>query len=65
MIHKYSQKCSQFFDINNVGLCETNEWLQTFTWIYNQLTLDVQASLLNREAEKYDSPLKDYLDTIC
>ena len=33
---QYSQKCSQFFDINNVGLYETNEWLQTASWIYNK-----------------------------
>ena len=62
LVRKYSQKCSQFFEINNVGLCETNEWLQTATWIYKNLTIEVNATLLNREAQKYDSPLKDYLE---
>ncbi len=32
------------------------------TWIYKNLTIEVNATLLNREAEKYDSPLKDYLE---
>lgn len=62
LIQKYSQKCNQFFDINNIGLYKTNEWLQTFGIKYNQLTLDVQTSLLNRKAEKYDDALKDYLN---
>lgn len=61
LIKKYSQKCNQFFDINNIGLYKTNEWLQTFSIKYNQLTLDVQTSLLNRKASIYDEALKDYL----
>ncbi|WP_342598496.1 Spo0B domain-containing protein [Psychrobacillus sp. FSL H8-0483] len=62
LIHMYSQKCNQFFDINNAGLLKTNEWLQTFTMKYNHMTLDVQTSLLKRGAEKYDVALRDYLD---
>lgn len=62
LIRKYSQKCTQFFDINNIGLYKTNEWLETFSIKYNQLTLDVQTSLLNRKADKYDDALIDYLD---
>ena len=61
LIQKYSQKCTQFFDINNIGLYKTNEWLQTFNIKYNQLTLDVQTSLLNKKADKYDDALRDYL----
>ncbi|SDM80855.1 stage 0 sporulation protein B (sporulation initiation phosphotransferase) [Psychrobacillus sp. OK028] len=62
LIQKYSQKCNQFFDINNIGLYKTNEWLQTFSIKYNQLTLDVQTSLLNKKADKYDEALIDYLN---
>lgn len=62
LIQKYSQKCTQFFDINNIGLYKTNEWLQTFSIKYNQLTLDVQTSLLNRKADNYDDALIDYLN---
>lgn len=62
LIQKYSQKCNQFFDINNIGLYKTNEWLQTFSIKYNQLTLDVQTSLLYRKADMYDEALRDYLN---
>lgn len=62
LIKKYSQNCSQFFDINNIGLYKTNVWLQTFSIKYNQLTLDVQTSLLNRKADMYDDALIDYLN---
>ena len=62
LIQRYSQKCNQFFDINNIGLYKTNEWLQTFSIKYNQLTLDVQTSLLTRKADKYDDALIDYLN---
>ena len=52
LIHRYSLKCNQFFDINNIGLYKTNEWLQTFSFRYNKVTLEVQTSLLNRGAER-------------
>lgn len=64
LIQKYSRKCNQFFDINNIGLYKTNEWLQTFGIKYNQLTLDVQTSLLNNKAHVYDEALVDYLDRL-
>ena len=64
LIQKYSQICNQFFDINNIGLYKTNEWLQTFSIRYDRLTLDVQTSLLNRKVDKYDESLIDYLDRL-
>ena len=62
LIHLYSQKCSQFFDINNMGLLKTNEWIQTFPMKYNHMTLEVQTSLLRHGAEKFDAALWEYLD---
>lgn len=62
LIGKYSQKCAQFFDVNNIGLYNTNEWLQTFSLAYNKVSLEVQTTLHKRGAEKYDAPLKDYLE---
>ncbi|MFJ8063127.1 Spo0B domain-containing protein [Psychrobacillus sp. NPDC096426] len=62
LISNYSSKCNQFFDINNVGLSKTNEWLQTFSIRYNKMTLVVQTSLLTRGADKYDAALREYLD---
>ena len=61
LIQRYSRKCNQFFDLNNIGLYKTNEWLQTFSIKYDQLTLDVQTSFLNKKADKYDEALIDYL----
>ncbi|WP_391116173.1 Spo0B domain-containing protein [Psychrobacillus sp. L3] len=61
LIRTYSQKCTQFFDVNNIGLYNTNEWLQTFSMEYNKVSLEVQTILFKRGAEQYDSPLKDYL----
>ncbi|TQR14817.1 Spo0B domain-containing protein [Psychrobacillus soli] len=62
LIRAYSSKCSQFFDINNIGLYKTNEWLQTFSMRYNKMTLVVQTSLLTSGAEKYDAALREFLD---
>ena len=45
LIRSYAQKCSQFFDINNIGLFLTNEWLQTFPIGFNLITLEVETSL--------------------
>lgn len=62
LIHTYSKKCTQFFDVNNTGLYNTNEWLQTFTIAYNKVSLEVQTTLLNRGAERYDMSLVEYLE---
>lgn len=62
LIRTYSLKCNQFFDVNNAGLYETNEWLQIFGLAYNKVSLEVQASLNKKKAERYDGPLKDYLE---
>ncbi|QFF99552.1 hypothetical protein PB01_12325 [Psychrobacillus glaciei] len=61
LIRTYSQKCTQFFDVNNIGLYNTNEWIQTFSMAYNKVSLEVQTTLLKRGAERYDSPLQEYL----
>ncbi|GGA35455.1 Spo0B domain-containing protein [Psychrobacillus lasiicapitis] len=62
LISNYSSKCNQFFDINNIGLSQTNEWLQTFSMRYNKMTLVVQTSLLSSGANKYDAALREYLE---
>lgn len=61
LIRKYSLKCKQFFDINNTGLISTNEWLQTFSLVYNKVSLEVQTSLHSKGAEAYDALLKSFL----
>lgn len=62
LISNYSSKCNQFFDMNNVGLSKTNEWLQTFSMRYNKMTLVVQTSLLSSGLDKYDAVLREYLE---
>ncbi|MEI4769425.1 Spo0B domain-containing protein [Psychrobacillus sp. FJAT-51614] len=62
LIRTYSLKCTQFFDVNNAGLLHTNEWLQTFSLAYNKITLEFETSIQQVGAEKYDEPVKDYLE---
>lgn len=62
LIHRYSQKCTQFFDLNNLGLLKTNEWLQTFPITYSQMTLEIQTSVAKRGLEMFDYELEGILD---
>ncbi|MER2262258.1 MAG: Spo0B domain-containing protein [Psychrobacillus sp.] len=62
LIHRYSQKCAQFFDLNNLGLLKTNEWLQTFPITYSQMTLEIQTSMAKRGLEMFDYELESILD---
>lgn len=62
LIHMYSQKCAQFFDLNNTGLLKTNEWLQTFPITYSQMTLEIHTSMSKRGLEMYDYELEGILD---
>ncbi len=62
LIRMYSQKCAQFFDLNNIGLLKTNEWLQTFPITYGHMTLEVQTTIEKYGAKKYDTALNGILD---
>ena len=62
LIHRYSKKCAQFFDLNNLGLLKTNEWLQTFPITYGQMTLEIQTSVSKRGLEMFDYELENILD---
>ncbi|WP_313891727.1 Spo0B domain-containing protein [Psychrobacillus sp.] len=62
LIQAYSLKCSQFFDLNNAGLHKTNVWLQTVSWTHNKLTVEIHSYLQKNGLDKFDEPLKDYLE---
>jgi len=63
LIRAYSNKCSQFFDINNTGLLMTNEWLQTFPIRFNLITLEIETSLKSFQVTTdYDSQIYEVLE---